>query len=416
MDLITDGDLIWSILSAANWMPHKEMHIDYDGGELNSWFQYVVTKDQCPAETEDVDLCQGSEPQEVHKGTELSALEAIRNVEMARQGLFFIDECGDANWQSRFNRLKRTSAVDIFINCMTDLTYELNDRLIYNDIRSTTTVTKTRKVHKTVWVQKEAGNGGGTSGQGRLGGGRLLHAGETDTIWCSLPQDMTCDRITNVWAIASDLGGELAPIQCSCSWEPCLDPHFLDATVTAPTSEPTPTGYWGEIRGYWIIDVYASWGMGGGGGEASQGEWVDKCVDEEYEAELEVYASDDESITKYGKRTLNLTWPLGETEVVAQSIVDSYLAKYKEPFPTISVTFWATDDLIDRLLSRHISDRVEIISTLAKFDADCFIDKIDISWNPGEPLKVKWGLSYITAEPGIWILNISQLEVDTVLR
>ena len=62
MSLITDGDLIYSILSAANWMPHKGLNIDYDGGDLNNWFLYKVTKDECPAETEDVDLCQGSEP------------------------------------------------------------------------------------------------------------------------------------------------------------------------------------------------------------------------------------------------------------------------------------------------------------------------------------------------------------------
>jgi len=71
---------------------------------------------------------------------------------------------------------------------------------------------------------------------------------------------------------------------------------------------------------------------------------------------LTVRATDLTSIEKYGRRVMNLTWTEGTSKKDMQSIVDHYIDRYKEPVARIiCVIKGTTDTLRAQIITREIS-------------------------------------------------------------
>jgi len=95
---------------------------------------------------------------------------------------------------------------------------------------------------------------------------------------------------------------------------------------------------------------------------------------------LTVRATDATSITKYGRRVMNLTWPQGTSANDMQGIANACLARYKDPVPNLSVSIQGKDDTIaTEIFTREISDVISVVcANMGMASTDFFLDKISI--------------------------------------
>jgi len=92
-----------------------------------------------------------------------------------------------------------------------------------------------------------------------------------------------------------------------------------------------------------------------------------------------VQTQDNASILKYGRRTMSLVWPLGQTQQQMESLAEYYKQLYKEPKAYLSMTLQGKNDtLIQQILTVKISDRVTVINDRLGLNGDFFINSVDI--------------------------------------
>lgn len=134
-------------------------------------------------------------------------------------------------------------------------------------------------------------------------------------------------------------------------------------------------------------------------------------------------ASNSSSQTAYGRRTYPLTSPWYFNGANAEAAQTRILARYKDPHPTLEVTLPAgTDDsLFAQAVSRVLSDRITLKAqnffTKLGINSDFYIEAIGHAFGPpGTPLVTTWFLSEASADPGYWVLEVSDdLGTDTIL-
>ena len=133
---------------------------------------------------------------------------------------------------------------------------------------------------------------------------------------------------------------------------------------------------------------------------------------------LTVRATDATSIAKYGRRTMNLIWPMGQTQTQMQSLVDSYIARYSEPVARVTVTLrGSTDFLIAQILSRKVSDKVTLSCTALGLYANFWIDSVEISHNVFGVLEATWVCEETrgSEQVGLFIIDTSEIDGPAVL-
>jgi len=133
---------------------------------------------------------------------------------------------------------------------------------------------------------------------------------------------------------------------------------------------------------------------------------------------LQVRATDSDSINKYGRRTMNLVWPTGATENQMQAVVDRYCDKYKEPAARLSLTLKGKDDTnLGIIYQAEVSQTVQVINANLGLNDLFYIDSIDIRGSiDGVPVCVL-GLTdqYTTETYSIFLLDSSLLDGEHVL-
>ena len=106
---------------------------------------------------------------------------------------------------------------------------------------------------------------------------------------------------------------------------------------------------------------------------------------------LKVRATDSDSIAKYGRRVMNLTWPLGQTEEQMQELVDNYLLRYKEPVVQMRVTLLGINDaMANRILHTHISDKVWIEDTTIGVSDYFYVNAMSVEHHVSGLLEATW--------------------------
>ena len=133
---------------------------------------------------------------------------------------------------------------------------------------------------------------------------------------------------------------------------------------------------------------------------------------------LQVRATDSDSINKYGRRTMNLVWPTGATENQMQTVVDRYCDKYKEPAARLSLTLKGKDDTnLGIIYQAEVSQTVQVINANLGLNDLFYIDSIEIHGGiDGVPVCVL-GLTdqYTTETYSIFRLDSSLLDGEHVL-
>jgi hypothetical protein len=128
---------------------------------------------------------------------------------------------------------------------------------------------------------------------------------------------------------------------------------------------------------------------------------------------LSIRETDATSIALYGRRVMNLTWPMGQSEEETRSLVLSYLARYKDPVPRIKMTVQGkTDALIVQIFTRKISDLITVVNTELGLNADFYINTLDVYHDPFGLLTADWTLEYQRTNETYTFFTLDTSELD----
>lgn len=107
---------------------------------------------------------------------------------------------------------------------------------------------------------------------------------------------------------------------------------------------------------------------------------------------VKIRRQDSASIKKYGRRVMNLVWPLGQSKADMEATIEAYLERHKEPLPQISMKLTGTTEaLIEQVFIRKISDCVTVENTTMLMPAvDFFINSASITQETGNLLEGNW--------------------------
>jgi len=305
-------------------------------------------------------------------------------------------------------------SVATFTDTMAEIVVELNDREIYNDIRSQIDITEQTEVQ-----------GDGTSAEyktetvyypalsivvdGESSTDRTLYTkkGHTDVTWtkawCSSSSPYSIYGISEAECTA--LGGNYYSPSSRCSFT--TNTNKILVTILSRTSTSITIRIINKDSLRSSIMVAASYRYKTQ--EAIQGPiWVETET-----RTLMVRAIDAVSIAKYGRRVMNLTWPLGQSQEQMQSLVNNYLAKYKEAVPQISMTIKGINDtLIEQILVRKISDMITVQNTELGMSADFFINSVKGIQDVEGILKATYELEQVRAMEAVSIFTLDASQLD----
>jgi len=127
-----------------------------------------------------------------------------------------------------------------------------------------------------------------------------------------------------------------------------------------------------------------------------------------------VRATDADSIAKYGRRVMNLTWPQGATKSEMKMIADAALLRYKEPVPVVHATLQGkTDTVATQIFTREISDTISVVcANLGMSSTDFYIDSISIHDNAKKVPVCNWLLTQQRTEESTGFFTIDTDSID----
>ena len=250
-------------------------------------------------------------------------------------------------------------SVATFTNTMADITVELSDREIYNDIRSQIEGTVEENTSGLGFV---AGLGVNTVG--------VLPVNTYDSISWGTPE-------VSAWYFEGTV-----KIDTTVTWEVISSTDAI-MYVTVTNLDP-------DHVVWFTIDC------------SYTGSYADT-----------VRAYDDTSIKLYGRRVMNLTWPVGQTTEQVTNLAEAYLAKHKDPVPVLVMTvLGSTDTLIVQILTRKISDLITVVNTELGLNGDFYINTVNISQVIGGPLTARWELEQVRLYETTTLFTLDTSELD----
>lgn len=122
---------------------------------------------------------------------------------------------------------------------------------------------------------------------------------------------------------------------------------------------------------------------------------------------LNVRATDSTSIAKYGRRVMNLVWQEGTSAADMQTLVDYYLARHKDPYGRVTARLIGKIDAMrTQIFTREISDLITVVCDNLGLNADHYIDSIAITdGHEGIPIGT-WGLEIQRTEEALSVFTV----------
>jgi hypothetical protein len=276
------------------------------------------------------------------------------------------------------------SSVATFNDTMADIIYELDDREIYNDIRSQIDVTETIIV----------GDAGAEYDEKTIVSSDFpLNESETRSVTLTVLTGHTALSWFGFLAYAN-YGIWSGPV--STTWTPTVtsqDGTTIVFDVTNPQVKYAASA--------WVRATYRYLSRP----EISHPETGQRT--------LTVRSTDTTSIAKYGRRVMYLPWPLGQTEVQMQTLVDAYKTRHSEPVARLSMTLLGRDDnLIVQILTRKVSELVTVVNTELGLNDTFYINTINPEHNIDGLLQARWTLEESRTEEDATLFTLDTSLLD----
>ena len=261
-------------------------------------------------------------------------------------------------------------------NELKDFRLDLSDREIYNDIRAECDVTEILTVRPDatpdLFTQFDLSV---RPAEGSLAAGATEEVTETApaenseiqwldiTGWTASPVTLigwpqsTCEALDGYWRYSSSLGVSLCSLPTSLAK---ITAEIVGRTDTTVTVKIENTGDY-AVR----CTVHVA--------------YLALSPESRY---IKLRSINQASIDKYGRRAMDLKWPLGITPVMMQSLIDNYCTRYCEPVSMASMTLEGeTDAKITQILGMEIEDKHQIIHAGLSMDQVFFVNSINASFN-----------------------------------
>ncbi len=268
---------------------------------------------------------------------------------------------------------------------MAEIRYELDDREIYNDIRSEIGILITETIIDADPTYQW---------QGR-------------TNWSFIYPDGITYKYTRTSGVLTPIAWELYAVSARTTGYPAeREPYYNYEIHIETTSNPSIVRV--EIKNTGTEKMLLYWGL-----KYKYLATEGITHEEQYLSTLKVRAVNASSIMKYGRRVMNLTWAEGTEEQQMQSLVNSYITRYAEPIARlIAMVKGITDVLRTQIITREISDLLTVVCTELGLNADCFINSISISEDPTGIPVCKWGLEIQRAYELLTLFTLDTSELD----
>lgn len=118
---------------------------------------------------------------------------------------------------------------------------------------------------------------------------------------------------------------------------------------------------------------------------------------------------DETSVLKYGRRVMNLVWPMGQHPTYMQRIIDRYLERHSEPVCVANMLLVGkSDEIAQNILELDINDRVTITHPVLNipreeegdyeyegFETEWFVNSIDCVHSVGGVLEGYFDLEQV---------------------
>ena len=318
------------------------------------------------------------------------------------------------------------ASIATFINSMTNIVYELDDREIYNDVRSQIGVT-TSETENVIDVPEEKDQSTVSAYVGVFQPNVLVtkRLYPTYTVLAVLSVSIESVKETKIYGLTKAqceaYDGDFDPDYCYsgvCVASKCFIDYEAEGYLSASLSG------WGS--NYIDVDILQTGPYKVSANDLkvratyryiSQGEVSYEQTTSSQET-LVVRSFDQESVYKYGRRVMNLTWPMGATQEQMQSIVQAYCNRYSEPVARVKMTVLGRDDALkEQILTRKISEQITVVNTELGLNGDFFINNIRFQDSVRGVPSVLWTLEAIrtTEANGVWVLGTSTLGNSTIL-
>jgi len=256
-------------------------------------------------------------------------------------------------------------------NEMKSFALEISAREIYNDIRSECDVTEILTVRPDatpdLFLNYEASTG---SVQIEAASTIELTAeadpDHTEIVWGSIveysfaPDTLlgwgqgACEELGGYWRYSTKLGTSLCSLPQSLV-DQDVEFEIINRGDTSCTIEVINNSAY-LLRGLWKVSYIAV------------------SPETRY---IKLRSYDQDSIYKYGRRVMNLPWPLGITPTQMQSLIDNYCERYSEPVPLGSMVLEGYNDAkVTQILGMRIDDRHTIVHPGLAMNQNCFINSI----------------------------------------
>jgi len=302
-------------------------------------------------------------------------------LEDSEQGFSFIDGSGCFNFEDRHHRSTAThqTSQGTFDNTMTNITYSLNPRNIYNIVKATVTPFELQAIAE-LWRLEEIPS---------------IPVGESLTWWGEASVSGT-SVFVDAWTTPVSTTDYTANSASNGSGTDMTADIGIAVSKFAKTMKITLTNN-GNVPAFITL-------------LKARGTYYDDLTKVTRKAE------DSTSQTDYQKRTLDIEGKYMSDADQAQDLVDYAIGKYKDPRAELSMTIMNQDSAtLTQILSREISDRITVINDKLGVDGDYFIDYMEHDISMGGKLHTTTYRLADTINEDFWCLGFSKLGLGTKL-
>jgi len=300
-----------------------------------------------------------------------TGLAAIQDLEQIEKGFFYVDVDGTAIWENRHHRLTGDGLISQadFEDTMVELGYEFSKRQVRNQV----TITGRRYF----------------AGSVTLWSGYDLATLDDDLIWSAHTGDVQAPYIpqattVTLWAEWREALATYDALVKGTHWNANTKGDKTGADVSDNITI-TATQYGqcikfeianaGTVGAYMVVPDSPPVGAPAGRTLLVYGALFGS-------ENIIITKEDGTSQTDYGVRSLPVDAPFKSNPNDIRALAEYLLARFKDPVPDavfvklIARTGWPDDTIRIECLSRAISDRITLKSTLLGFDRDFFINKV----------------------------------------
>jgi len=256
-----------------------------------------------------------------------------------------------------------------------DIMLELSEREIYNDIRASCDITEILTIRPDAtpefFDEYEASTGS-----------QAIDAGETVNLTVTAVEGMSqiAWRDVEEWSVSHV--GYRGLSEAACLWLNADAQWWIPAVAYGaqsickmPSSLITPHISW-EItnRGPTTATIQVT----NGSSYDIRGTWkIGYLALSSENRFLKYRVTDTTSIEKYGRRVMNLKWPLGQHPNTMQQMINDYLERYAEPVPMLTVTIQGkTDRLATFVMNAKIDDLIRVEHSGLGINHDFWINQL----------------------------------------